>query len=448
VEELEKTVENMSEAFLAFNDEAMSSGVLSFHPQLAQLFRSTTQRFLSLAKVASPDPSHEDDDSDLSARDRAPTPPENDKDYSVSSYEAQPTATRNPTAEASVDRTSAANQSLQQPGSDILPVSVPQFSSDPEWSYLDSLFNAGVDRLDLKLPPSLSIPQAALSFNPYTYSFQETTFARRLHRRCIELGYSLLTSPACNPNYIQKKFKLTLSIATRNQLANAFQFLLQRKAGEPLEFWNKPYFYFGGAGTHFPRKDEFGNVVYPPNMHPPERALGPLSIHQGDTPHSHQSVEDLIEESGFGGLWFDCNDVEGYTASKGIYLDSSATYVEVPATSTVYAPSGYESPSSMTHDSFDPELGSLPAQAQEDILVPSDMASFRSQLFSPPCAQEALRFLGIDSETLDLPQTDPQNMRITESVPKQSSVMDVDRFINGKAFLLVYISGPVFTRYE
>jgi hypothetical protein len=153
-------------------------------------------------------------------------------------------------------------------------------------------------------------------------------------------------------------------------------------------------------------------------------------------------VEELIEAAGFGGVWFDCNDVEGYAASKGIHLDSSATYVEVPAASTIYAPSGYESPSSMTHDSFDPDVGSLPAQGEDPILLSSDMASFGSQLFSPPCAQETLRFLGIDSETLSLSQTDPQNMRIVETVPKQTSVMDVDRFINGKVFLFFFYQLP------
>jgi hypothetical protein len=108
-----------------------------------------------------------------------------------------------------------------------------------------------------------------------------------------------------------------------------FQELLRRKAGESLENWNVPFFHVGGAGTHFPRRDEHGNPIYPPNMFPPAKAFGPLALPTAEMPRDEATIEQLLESIGFGGVWFDSHDVEGYLRTLGIYLDGHSSFVEI-----------------------------------------------------------------------------------------------------------------------
>ena len=104
-------------------------------------------------------------------------------------------------------------------------------------------------------------------------------------------------------------------------MLNRFQELLKRKAGESLENWNVPFFRIGGAGTHFPRRDDMGRKVYPPNIFSPAKAFGPMPFVVAEIPHSMTTVEQLVEAVGFGGVWFDSHDVEEYLRTKGIFLD-------------------------------------------------------------------------------------------------------------------------------
>ena len=108
-----------------------------------------------------------------------------------------------------------------------------------------------------------------------------------------------------------------------------FQELLKRKAGESLENWNVPFFRVGGAGTHFPRRDENGEPIYPPNMHAPSSVFRPLRWLEPETPRAEDTTEKMLEAIGYGGEWFDSHDVEEYLKSKGIFLDGTSSFVEI-----------------------------------------------------------------------------------------------------------------------
>jgi hypothetical protein len=163
----------------------------------------------------------------------------------------------------------------------------------------------------------------------YTYSFQETTFARRLHRMCLERAYRNLTNPHMDREYIDRVFKFTFCYANRSRVIRVFQELLKRRAGESLENWNAPFFHLGGAGTHFPRRNQAGEPVFPPNMVSPAKAFGPRPWIPPATPMFDTSYEDMLEKLGFGGEWYDSHDVEEYLKTKGVFLDGQSSFVEV-----------------------------------------------------------------------------------------------------------------------
>src|SRR5204863_6022194 len=153
--------------------------------------------------------------------------------------------------------------------------------SPKEWSFLT---NYQQNNAEVSIPtfnfadllPPIEKPLKASV--PYTYSFQETSFARRLHRLCLERAFRTLTSPHIDEKIIRRAFRFSFSFSNRGRMSARFQDLLRRKAGESLENWNVPFFHVGGAGTHFPRRDEHGNPIYPPNIFPPAKAFGPLAL--------------------------------------------------------------------------------------------------------------------------------------------------------------------------
>jgi hypothetical protein len=174
---------------------------------------------------------------------------------------------------------------------------------------------------------------AALANQPtggaYTYSFQETTFARRLHRMCLERAFRNLTNPNLDPDYVKRAFRFTFCFSNRRRMLQRFQEMLKRRAGESLENFHVPFFHIGGAGTHFPRRDDRGNPVYPPNILSPARAFGPQPLVQVETPRLETSTQDMLENIGFGGQWYDSHDVEEYLKTKGIFLDGHSSYVDL-----------------------------------------------------------------------------------------------------------------------
>ncbi|KAG9786642.1 hypothetical protein KCU88_g2187, partial [Aureobasidium melanogenum] len=181
-------------------------------------------------------------------------------------------------------------------------------------------------------PGALEIERPLVSpsnHGSYTYSFQETTFARRLHRMVLERGFRNLSNPAVDVKAIQHSFRFSFCFANRKHMIGRFQEILRRRAGEALENFAAPFLAIGGAGTHFPRRDELGNPIYPPNCLSPLKAFGPFPYIESETPRADSSVQELLENIGFGGEWYDSHDVEEYLKTKGIFLDGHSSFVDV-----------------------------------------------------------------------------------------------------------------------
>jgi hypothetical protein len=114
---------------------------------------------------------------------------------------------------------------------------------------------------------------------------------------------------------------LVSCIRDREKTYPYFKRLVTGGIGDELELPGLPFYCIGGAGTHYPPKDEFGNAIYPSNRRMPRRILGSTAIAErfldGDTDFNQQKV---LETFGLGGQWFDCRDVEGYLSERGVSM--------------------------------------------------------------------------------------------------------------------------------
>lgn len=178
--------------------------------------------------------------------------------------------------------------------------------------------------------PSLTIKSLAPA---WTYSHEETTFARRLTRAALEAGFHVLSSANTRPAALNYIFRLSLPYMSLEALRERFKMLLARGTHEDLDFWETPFIHLGGAGTHYPRKDAQGNVIPLPNAWN-VRSIGPLhkryvrAEHSLDPSRTHTLSVDL---SGFEGCdWFDSRDVEGYLEyEKGCTVNPKDMFAEI-----------------------------------------------------------------------------------------------------------------------
>ncbi|KAK5171209.1 uncharacterized protein LTR77_004353 [Saxophila tyrrhenica] len=163
---------------------------------------------------------------------------------------------------------------------------------------------------------------------PMTYSFQESTFARRLHRACTEAAYQLLLDPRRRPTEYQRIFRLSLLGRDRQKITAQLKAILSRGPHEDLDFWEAPTVHVGGAGTHYPRRDPYGNLMPKKKTFNVGR-IGPQTLTTLErTARGNISMDMIVELVGFEGEWFDPYDVQGYLEEKGIYIDPTSSFAE------------------------------------------------------------------------------------------------------------------------
>jgi hypothetical protein len=180
-------------------------------------------------------------------------------------------------------------------------------------------------------PPTLSLSPSAELPPPKTYSFQERTLARRLHRACLEAAYHLLLDPSRRPQTFERVFKLSLLSRDRVRMAASLKQILNRGIDEPLDFWDAPILHIGGAGTHFPdrRRQRGGGLPQRERAKFHLGVVGPQMLNLlEDAVASRPAAEVSVEIEGFEGEWFDPYDVEGYLESRGIHIDPMVSFVE------------------------------------------------------------------------------------------------------------------------
>lgn len=345
----------MENIFLAFNDKAMASGQLHKTPELAKELKSATEAFIQLAKTNGSDDEHSD--SELEEIPRKPhgsyqediamilqggansntmsaspesqlaTQPnefvplplgyrrvfdENSQSASGSNSNgfASPVHVSNQNGGISMDFSNYTFSSATGNTNPLAVAPIPTSFSSKNQPII--ALSAG-DRADMLTVKTLSAP--------YTYSFEETTFARRLQRAALERGFHLLTNSEMRPSAFLFTFRLSLLYHTRDTLLMKFRRALNRSTEEPLETYQTPFIHLGGAGMHYNTgRIRNGYTVKP----------GPLQRQAilESTETSGAVVDIELDLSEYEGEWFDSNDVEGYLSEKGLRIDPQSSFAE------------------------------------------------------------------------------------------------------------------------
>ena len=395
VRALQKTIEQMNQGLMNFQQKAMFSGIQNWSPALTEELQTVKSRFSELAlKDAALD--NEDDEQVL--KDGTENRPANKKRRSGSEQDAEDYAAKktNPN-----HQTSAGQQQLNSPQL------LQSFSPSPKsmWGY-DMIYEAAQGQhedydastsaypsLTHSQPPAVSTStmsgltragggdeyfeenptQALLAANtfkpqshdevdsrfmqffqignigpaedfqiptnpigkslplPPTLSFQEQTFARRLLRRAYEHALRLFNDPNADQEEINRMCKFTFCWTNREMMLKHLQRMVQSSSAGTLELWTAPQLHIGGSGLHYPRNSL--DVKNPPPSWWKNRApVGPWPLWQAETPKDpSMSIEQVVESIGYGGEWFDASDVEQYLREKGIHLDGNSSVVEIKA---------------------------------------------------------------------------------------------------------------------
>ena len=375
VEELRSMTEQMNTAFIGLYDLAVSKGLLQKEPEFGRHLQSTTRRFLALAKTVSPDENnHEPGVSPLSAL-NLPIPqdqsgpnqrierqdshrplPEDELNtklttHSVWGYEVtqpaqvpqQPVNTNYathtqqwleelpppPRPEADqieiVTRATEANASF--------PFDMYHYDNNGNTTNTTHAFHSNYMANFAEIQMQQPIIQFGAPFNPYiqpplppTYSHNEPTFGRRLHRIIVERGYKLLLNPHLAPQTYQRVFGLTLRLYPKEMLAEALRRTIDRHKREPLSRWELPFTNLGGSGTYFPTSAEEQQVMPKTGT---GRSIGPL-IEVVSENHEKYMIDNFRATAvGYEGVWFDTYDVEAYLRKRGIEVPSDAEYISI-----------------------------------------------------------------------------------------------------------------------
>lgn len=388
----------MNTAFLRFNDSALKSGVLQLNPSLANELKQVTESFVTLAKSAASEGSHDGDDSELaldpalefhnataSARalketrptetNHPPVPQHTDVGWG---YTASLIETTPPRETASTQRNDLPTHSNFFPPMQDSPyqiakrssfmrntsrITVGQLFDQPRdqqdasssqeqqlpFGLMDvmmsseNLYNPNPHIYSVNIPtPAITPPITRLPTPPlpsllakslapaWTYSHDETTFARRLTRASLEVGFHLLSMANQRPAALNHVFKLSLPYMSLEGLRERFKLLLARGTDEPLDYWATPFIHLGGAGTHYPQKDAQGNIIPQPNSWN-IRSIGPMKMIRAEsTTDPSQTLDMQMDLTGYEGEWFDAHDVQGYLeAEKGCYINPKESFAEV-----------------------------------------------------------------------------------------------------------------------
>ncbi|KAJ5112348.1 hypothetical protein N7532_000393 [Penicillium argentinense] len=210
-------------------------------------------------------------------------------------------------------------------------------------------------RQDHKYPrprsPSPLINRLFPTTTIFTYSYQESDLSRRLQRFCLEHTYRWLTDPYSSPELMSRVFGLFPCIHDMPGVRRNFRRVLHSEIGGPLEVNKLPFYKLGGAGTHYPRRGVNGQPIYPEQLRRPGKILRRLARilrrggiqdwdedwsgdvepgRGGEGDGEDMSEEDRLRALNLDGEWFDCHDVQGYLEHRGVSLDSSTMWLEVP----------------------------------------------------------------------------------------------------------------------
>ena len=307
VASLERIIGEMNQTISSFQESALASGMEEISPVLAQDLRAIVSRFNEMAQITtlSGMPAKSNTGTDLSARvyDLEDSVQDEETVQNIAARDRVDMFTsrakpNHQSAEATqvwgyeiVEEEVAAEHNEEQTMKDYGNFDV---SADLNWLTQNSteLHHAQVTEDDpgvQSIEPYLSKSLAP----PSTYSFQESTFARRLARAAYERAYRLLTSPNSRREEIDEMCKFTFCFTSLKNITNWVSSIHKKGKDESLELWQAPQLHLGGAGLHYPRKIE-GHV---PADWANKAPMGPRRSTQAETPvPDWMTVEQIVSQ--------------------------------------------------------------------------------------------------------------------------------------------------------
>ncbi len=171
---------------------------------------------------------------------------------------------------------------------------------------------------DMLIRPTLTSPTVVDTFS---YSFLETSFARRLHRQTLETGYS---DSLVRPERFRRIFAIPLLYLGGDAVRERLKFRLVKGLDEPVDGVFSPFRYLGGAGKHYPERGDYTRILKGPSGFVCSLDGLQNMADGGD----HMNPEAYLSIKGYEGEWFDPTDVEGYLEEKGFHIDPQSMFAE------------------------------------------------------------------------------------------------------------------------
>jgi hypothetical protein len=237
---LEKTIQTMNNTYTQLHDNLINTGLFNSRPALIQQLTSTAEQFATSARIAQ-DSDNEDDDTQHDGSQRtgsADLRPE----QTSSSNKARKQS--NGSSQESGHEATGYEKAYSRNSENDLNIEVSDLQLFQESNFHEVDVQEEYQQWNMQIPetqfdadaffPTIEKPLKATQ--PYTYSFQETTFSRRLHRLCLERAFRNLTAPDIDPDYLTRAFRFTFCFSNKKSMLIRFQELLKRKAGECRSF--------------------------------------------------------------------------------------------------------------------------------------------------------------------------------------------------------------------
>ena len=438
----------MNQAFCNFSNTAVSEGLVGSQPSLGSHLATTRETFLRLSRDANigSDETQEDVDKDSVMPNVT-----NDSYHNTLDSLQVDTGIDHPSLSAfwsSEDRS--------EPSSSTFGLTLDSSSDDSR----DIMHNAGYEpdytiNSDGQSPPNWmsnkisewnngqrsgqSLANLYASTFPHkfikpptTYSFHESTFARRLFRLSIENGLRLLKDPRSSPSQLKYKFKFTFCFTSRAALIDRLTRRLAASNNENLEAWSSPRFHIGGSGLHYPRP-EINNDMTPPPENWWSEPIGPPQWQDPeDLSYKDHNIVECIKHSGLDGEWFDANDVDQYLRTKGVFLDSGSSYAEIPLSAVSASPvSSTNSPILALSEPTDESLPSPPGLPQKRDFAWMDDTTFPNIPMSSTSSFEDFN----DPVFKDFGLYPPPHHIFADTYPSapfvRKATLDVGQFLHG-----------------
>ena len=362
VQDLKGANEEMGNIFISLYDFAVGGGLLDREPEFGRQLQSTTERFLALAKTAEDHEENaaengekhdeEGDSSSGKAKGRRASPKKRrgttQKAPELTNSWGGYTLSKDDSPVEEIDMGYQPDQQYR-PREDLQVITRPtEDNASFPFDFMD-LQQYRVEVPEIEDHSQNFFPQSQLPL-PYTHSYEEFSFARRIQRGAIERAYWLISSVDPSDQRFQRVFGFSLLYQSKEAIEARLKRLLNTSTKETLQEWRAPFVHIGGSGTYYPMHDNDVNGDLMPKFRT-GYSMGPFS---SPVSQAQEALDDDMKCNwpGFEGEFFDANDVEGYLRGRGLDIPPAADFVsgevDLLALNEIPSPKSYSSDSGIS----------------------------------------------------------------------------------------------------